>query len=139
MLPGVSIKIEQASKNLVAGIAHLPLSHKIMSLRNSNHPLREEEIFEDSLSHYLSCPKLWNIVFAILPPPDPPPIPLEILCLRFEVSDPRYLLIAHTIYHSLRHAPQWKDNLQRTSWQHFFALQESAYQTGQIFYNTTLR
>ena len=74
------------------------------------HPVRCSVYYRDDLAHYLVCPLLWKIVFEelgdkskCLPCVSPFPHPLELLCLRYSGCDPQPIIIAHHIYHSIRH------------------------------------
>ena len=127
LLPGVRVIVQQASFNLFSSIRALPLSSKIMVIRtvlnswstshryheeyllhcifgcNLQCPLQEGVQYWDTLTHYIQCPMLWKIVNECYPLPEPRPHPLQLICLRFADSDPLPIIIAHHVYHSIRH------------------------------------
>ena len=128
LLPDCSVNIPRACRNLVESLAHSPLSQKMMIIRtivnswatscryhekvildcvfgcNNDHPLLSDTVKKDELSHYLVCPRLWKIVDQAYPLQRPLPHPLHLLCLRFADSDPIPMVLAHIIYHSIRHS-----------------------------------
>ena len=65
--------------------------------------MRVQHYRKDDLPHYLGCPVLWDIINSVYPLPSSNLHPLQLLCLRFADSDPNPMIIAHHVYHSVRH------------------------------------
>ena len=69
----------------------------------NDHPFLVDLPRKYELAHYLVCPRLWKVVDQSYPMQVPLPHPLHLMCLRFADSDPIPMVLAHIIYHSIRH------------------------------------